>query len=219
MIPPSEMAVAMWNILVGGKMDADILFTLKNTMVAIAISIVGGLVIGIGLHAVPRLRRVLDPALASYYAVPTFVFYPLLVGLFGITAVPLIAIGAMSGIVAMIVNTAVGLDRVPAVLLKTAAAYRLGPLRRTFFITLPAAAPHLMTGVKLAVAFAVIGTIAGEFILSVAGMGKNVALAYNNFDNADMYGLLLLLLTAVIVVNMLLSMWEKRMHARWRRAS
>lgn len=216
MIPPSEMATALVALLRTGKVTHDIAFTFGNILIAIAIAVLGGGLLGFALHAVPRLRRALDPFLASYYAVPTFVFYPLLVGILGLNDMPLIAIGGMSGIVAMIVNTAIGLDRVPSVFLKTADTYQLGPLRRAVFVALPAAAPHLMTGIKLAVAQSVIGTIAGEFILSTSGLGKHIAIAYNDFDNEMMYGLLLLLLASVMLVNGLLSMWEKRMHQRWR---
>ena len=50
-------------------------------------------------------------------------------------------------------------------------------------IRLPAAAPHLFSGLKLAVAYSFIGVIAGEFILSTKGVGHEIAYAYNNFDN------------------------------------
>jgi NitT/TauT family transport system permease protein len=80
---------------------------------------------------------------------------------------------------------------------------------------LPAAAPHLLTGVKLAVAYTVIGIVAGEFILSTAGMGKRIAFGYQDFDNRTMYGMLLLLLVLVTVVNVGLASWEKRLHRRF----
>ena len=59
--------------------------------------------------------------------------------------------------------------------------------------------PHLITGVKLSVAYSVIGIVAGEFILATAGMGKRIAFGYQDFDNRTMYGMLLLLLVLVTV--------------------
>jgi NitT/TauT family transport system permease protein len=123
--------------------------------------------------------------------------------------------GAMFGIVAMIVNTMIGLDRVPRVIAKTATVMRLGPMRRLLLLRLPAAAPHLVTGIKLAVAYSVIGIVAGEFILATAGIGKRIAFGYQDFDNRTMYGMLLLLLILVMVVNGGLSHWEKRLHRRF----
>ena len=215
MIPPTEMVGALWQILTTGRFNQDIAFTIWNTTVAIGFSVVGGFLVGAVLHALPRVRRAVEPLLSAYYAVPIFVFYPLLVVAFGVGRASLIAMGALFGIVAMIVNTMLGLDRVPTVILKSASVMRLGPWTRLVLIRLPAASPHLVTGVKLAVAYTVIAIVAGEFILATAGMGKRISFGYNDFDNRTMYGMLLLLLALVMVVNGALSAWEQRLHRRF----
>ena len=215
MIPPTEMFGALWQILMTGKFNEDIIFTVWNTAIAIGFSVVGGFVIGSLLHALPRVRRTVEPLLSAYYAVPIFVFYPLLVVAFGVGRASLIAMGALFGIVAMIVNTMLGLDRVPAVILKSASIMRLSPWRSLLLVRLPAAGPHLVTGVKLAVAYTVIAIVAGEFILATAGMGKRISFGYNDFDNRTMYGMLLLLLILVMMVNGALSAWERRLHRRF----
>ncbi len=215
LIPPTEIAVALWQILLSGKANSDILFTIVNTLAAITLSVVLGLWLGAALHALPRLRRVFEPLLSAYYAVPVFIFYPLLIVAFGVGRTPLVVMGAMFGIVAMIVNTMTGLDRVPRAIARTATVMRLGPLRGLLLVRLPATAPHLLTGIKLAVAYAVIGIVAGEFILATAGIGKRIAFGYQDFDNRTMYGMLLLLLIFVLAVNGALSHWEKRLHHRF----
>jgi len=80
---------------------------------------------------------------------------------------------------------------------------------------LPAAAPHLFTGVKLCVAYSFIGVIASEFILAPSGLGHAIAYAYNDFDNRTMYALMLFLMVVVIALNMLLHGWEQRLLKRW----
>jgi NitT/TauT family transport system permease protein len=215
LIAPSEMTVALYRLLASGRVAADITFTLHNAAWAIALSVVAGFAIGAGLHAVPRARRVLDPLFSAYYAVPTFVLYPLMIVAFGVGATSLIVMGALFGIVAMIVNTLIGLDRVPRAHVKTAQVLRLGPVRAMLRVRLPAAAPFLVTGIKLAVAYSVIGVVAGEFILATAGIGKRIAFAYNDFDNRTMYGLLLFLLAIVVMLNSLVHGWEQRLHRRW----
>jgi NitT/TauT family transport system permease protein len=215
MIPPTEMVVAMWQILRSGSANGDIAFTVVNLLVAIVLSVVAGFGLGAVLHALPRVRRVCEPLLSAYYAVPVFIFYPLLIVAFGVGRTALIVMGAAFGIVAMIVNTLTGLDRVPKVITRTAAVMRLNVIVRLLLLRLPAASPHLMTGVKLAVAYSVIGIVAGEFILATAGIGKRIAFGYQDFDNRMMYGMLLLLLLLVVVVNGVLSCWEKRLHQRF----
>jgi NitT/TauT family transport system permease protein len=214
-IPPSEMAASRWDILRTGRFNADIAFTTFNTAAAIALAILAGFTVGAVLHIVPRLRRVSEPVLSAYYAIPTFVFYPLLIVIFGAGRTALIVMGALFGIVAMIVNTMLGLDHVPAAVDKAGLILRLDSVRQLILIRLPAAAPHFVTGIRLAVAYSVIGIVAGEFILATSGMGKRIAFAYDNFDNRTMYGMLLLLLIGVLLTNGVLTYWENRLHRRF----
>src|ERR1700687_6186367 len=106
MIPPSEMMLALANVVATAPWFwSDVSYTLGNLAAAIGLSVLGGFLIGLAVHAVPRLRRVLDPIFTSYYAVPTFVLYPLLIVFFGLGPTSLIVLGALFGIVAMIVAT------------------------------------------------------------------------------------------------------------------
>ena len=65
MIPPSEMVTALWTILASGSANADIAYTLTNTLAAIVCAVLTGFAAGVIIHALPRLRRVLDPLLLS----------------------------------------------------------------------------------------------------------------------------------------------------------
>ena len=214
MIPPSEMVDAMVRLLWSGRLTGDILFTFRNVAIAFVLAMVAGFLGGVILHRLPRLRRAVDPLLGSYYAVPVFIFYPLFIVLFGLNAWPLIMVGFLFAVAAVVVNTLNGFDRVPAVMFRTARVMRLGRVRALFLITLPSALPFLFTGVKLAVAYSFIGVIAGEFILSGHGMGHEIAFAYNSFDNRTMYGLMLFLIVFVTFINMGLHMIEQYLHAR-----
>src|SRR5205823_7343296 len=138
----------------------------------------------------------------------------LLVALFGLNTIPLIVIGFVFATAAMVISTLNGLDRVPRVMTKTARILRLSPVRAVLMVTLPAAAPYLFTGLKLALAYSFIGVIAGEFILSGGGLGFSIAYAYNNFDNQTMYAVMLFVLTTVTVVNGALHVWEQRLLGR-----
>ena len=219
MIPPTQMVVALAKLpATAGWFWPDVRYTLVNIGLAVAISVAGGFLIGLVVHALPRLRRMADPIFTSYYSVPTFILYPLLIVFFGIGPMSLVVMGALFGIVAMIVATIAAIDRIPRVLLKVARVSHLGPIRTALLMKLPAAAPHLMTGLRLAVAYSIIGIIAGEFILATAGIGRRVALAYNDFDNPTMYALLVLILGFAAGLNALLGALEQAVHRRWYRA-
>jgi NitT/TauT family transport system permease protein len=213
-IPPSAMAAALAGLIASGAILPDIAKTLSNVAAAFVLSVNGGFLLGLLIHAAPRLRRALDPLLATYYAVPFFVFYPLLIVVFGMSDLPIIVIGFLFGVVAMIIATLNGLDRVPRVALKVARLARMDPVSTALTIKFPAAVPYLFTGIKLAVAYSFIGVIASEFILSGAGLGYAIAYAYNNFDNPRMYALMLFILVSVTAVNMVLHTLEQRMLRR-----
>jgi NitT/TauT family transport system permease protein len=152
--------------------------------------------------------------LASYYSVPTFIFYPLLVALLGLGKAPLVVLGVLSAAPAVMISTLSGLDSVSPVLMKMARVHRLSPARTLWWIVLPAALPRLFTGFKLALSYALIGVIAGEFILSGTGLGYSISFAYQSFDNRAMYGLMLFVLLVAVIVNGILSVWEERLARR-----
>lgn len=208
MPPPSIIALDLVRLLASGKMNGAMLKTLLNVVVAFGAATVTGVMFGVAIHGQRALRRGLEPLFATYYAIPVFAFYPLLIVLFGLGDAPQILIGFMLAVVAVIMNTLAGLDRVSRVLLKTARIHRLGPLKTALHVTLPCATPYLLTGVRLAVAYAFIGVIGAQFIMSNAGVGYEISFAYNNFDNATMYPLILLIILISVMLNAALSHWE-----------
>lgn len=213
-IPPSEMFVAALQILSQGQYARDIWLTLSSAAAAIVLAVIVGFLGGLLLARLPRLRRVVDPLLMSWYAVPIFVFYPMLIVIFGLNRWPLIALGFLFSIVAMAVNTLNGVERIPAVQIRTARTLRMGAVRTTLKVRLPASLPFVFTGVKLTIVYSFIAIIGGEFLLSGAGFGYQIAFAYNNFDNPTMYGLMLLLLVFVGTLNMILHTIEHRLYQR-----
>jgi NitT/TauT family transport system permease protein len=211
---PHRIAQDMVKLLASGALDKAIAKTLANAGVAFVLAMVLGVAFSALLHAHRAVRETLDPLFATYYAIPVFAFYPLLIYVFGLGDGPQILIGFMLGVIAVIVNTLNGLDRVPPVLLKTARVHRLGRAEIALAITLPYALPYVLTGAKLALAYSLIGVIGSEFIMSRGGMGYEIAFAYTSFDNATMYPLIVLTLLVSVLVNTLLTRWEKTLLSR-----
>ena len=214
MQPPHRIVVDFVRLLASGRLTPEIAKSMGNVLLAFALAYVIGIVVGTVLHGFKTARDTLDPLFATYYAIPVFAFYPLFIVMFGLGDGPQVLIGVLLGVVAVIVTTLNGLDRVPPVLRKTARIGGLGPLETALRVTLPFCAPYLLTAAKLALAYAFIGVIGSEFIMARNGMGYEIGYAFLNFDNATMYPLILLILLLSIVMNGLLSHWEKVLLAR-----
>ena len=214
MIAPSQMAEELMKILVSGEYSADIISSIANVLISTLLSVTLGFMAGLIIYSAQSLRAALEPLLASYYAVPTFIFYPVFISLFGVGSGAIIAIAVLLAIVSMITATLNGLDRIPRVLRKTGRIYRMSRIKTALMIELPSAAPSLFTGVKLSVAYSFIGVIASEFILSGSGIGYAIAYAYNNFENRHMYALMLLVILLVTGVNTLLNGIDRRLQSQ-----
>ena len=211
---PSRILLGLWMVIKTGAFNAAILKTLTNVGLAFVLSVVVGIAAGAAIHRARLLRALLEPLFSTYYAIPIYAFYPLFIVVFGLGDAPQVLIGFMLAVVSMIVSTLAGLDSVPAVLGKTARVLQLGPIETIRSVTLPYAASYLFTGVKLAVAYAFIGVIGAEFIMSGTGLGYEIRFAYDNLDNNVMYPLILLILLIAVTVNLSLDHWERALRAR-----
>ena len=214
MPPPHIILRDLFRMLLAGRYFDEIGKSLVNVLVAFASAYLVGVIIGTILNGHKTTREILDPLFATYYAIPVFAFYPLFIVMFGLGDGPQVLIGFMLAVVAVIITTLNGLDRVPPVLKKTARVSGLNALQTARHITLPFCAPYLLTAAKLALAYAFIGVIGSEFIMARSGMGYEISYAYTNFDNATMYPLILLILLLSIAANSLLSRWERMLLAR-----
>ncbi len=97
--------------------------------------------------------------------------------LFGLNDYPKVVIAYLYAVVAMIVNTLSGLDRMPRVYRKTAQVLGMSGPATAFHIVLPAAAPYVFTGVKLAIAYSFIGWSA-RVHPGTSGRGYRIGFAY-----------------------------------------
>jgi NitT/TauT family transport system permease protein len=213
-LPPGEMVTSMIDHVLSGEVNESMMQTFSTIALAFVLAIGLGTLGGVLLHRWSRLRDIVDPLLASYYSVPTFIFYPLLVALLGLGKAPLVVLGVLSAAPAVMISTLSGLDGVSPVLLKLGRVQRLSPVRTLWWIVLPDALPRLFSGFKLALSYALIGVIAGEFILSGTGLGYSISFAYQSFDNRAMYGLMLFVLLVAITANGILYVWEGRLARR-----
>jgi NitT/TauT family transport system permease protein len=201
LVPPTVMVRAMATAFTQRATLNDFGVTLGSVAMSVIIAAVLGIALGIVLHALPRVRRACEPFIASYYALPLFALYPVLVVIFGIGPTPIVLTGVLYATMSVVIGTLSGLDRIPSVFRKAAKVHRLGRLATVFRILLPAAAAEVAGGITLAVSYGFVAVIASEFLLAPAGLGHAIADAYTTFRIERMYGLMLGLALVVILIN------------------
>lgn len=65
---------------------------------------------------------------------------------------------------------------------------------------LPFALPHIFSGLRIGVTFAVIGVVLGEFITAQSGLGYMILFSANNFETALLLAAILMLCAVGIVL-------------------
>lgn len=210
LVPLSSMVTQLVELFASGQITPHLVATGSMVLLAFVLACVSGLAVGFVLWRMPRLYRVLDPYLTSYYAMPFFAFYPVLVAIFGLSRLPVMLIAWAWAVVAVIVGTVGGLRKIPAVYHRTVAVYRLTAWQSFRQVYVPAAAPLVFNGIKLALSYSIIGVVASEFILAPNGLGWLVSYDYENFAVAEMYAVILLIVVLTIVLTSAIGAVQRR---------
>jgi sulfonate transport system permease protein len=151
----------------------------------LAIAVVAGVLVGIALGLSKRARRNLSPITEFLRATPFAALVPVGLVLFGPGATMEISLIAFASWWPVLLSTADGIRAVDPVLLDSARVYGVSPLRRIFRVALPAAAPRVFAGVRIAVAIAIAATVIANMFASNAGLGFFVVDAQGRFDVRD----------------------------------
>lgn len=179
----------------------DLMPSLAAIAASFALATVLGIMTGLLIWAVPAVRHSLDPWLATYYAIPTFALYPLLVVVMGVGVAPIILLGTLFAVVAMISAMVDGLDAIPRTTLRLMQSLQMPRLQRLTKVLVPAALPQISVGLRLALSYSIIMVLASEFVLSTRGLGHFISNAYNDFSITDMYAGVLLVFALALFLN------------------
>jgi NitT/TauT family transport system permease protein len=212
LIPLSRIVPEFFELLSDGELTPHLLSTGGAFVLSFLLAGVTGVPLGYLLWRYEPLKRTLDPYLTTYYAIPIFAFYPLLLAIFGFNILPVVVISWAWAVVAVVLNTAIGFGEVPRVFVKVGQSMNLSRWQLLSRIFFPAAVPYVFTGLKLGMVYSLIGVIASEFVLSTQGLGYLVSYNYTNFRTAAMYSAMFLILFLAILLNWALNSIERRLY-------
>lgn len=197
---PAELLQAFVQTWVGPAFVTDVLPSLGRLAVGIVLSIVIGIVAGtlIGLNR--WLRELLEPMLEFFRAVPPPVLIPIVAVLMGTTDAMKVVVIVAGSVWPILLNTIEGVRATDSVMTETARSFALTPVERLRYLTLPAASPRIMTGVRQALSIALILMVISELVYSSSGLGNRIVFFQRNYLIAEMWsGILLLGLIGVLL--------------------
>lgn len=183
-----------------------------------AYEVVGGFAIGASVGAslgiILGMRRfmaaVLEPYINYMAATPKIVFLPIMMVLFGVGAGSKIAMAAISAFFPVAVSVYRGMLLVNPVLLRVARSFKASQWTLVKSVYLPSIVPPLLTGLRLGLGVAIVGTLLAEIKLSNKGLGYVVIQHYNFFRTADMYAVLIIIFMIAVGINTVMDRLAKR---------
>ena len=174
-----------------------------------AYEVVAGFAIGSGVGAalgiVLGLRRflaaILEPYINYMAATPKIIFLPIMMVMFGVGAGSKVAMAALSAFFPVAVSVYRGTLLVNPVLVRVAMSFKASQWRIVRSVYLPSLVPPLLTGLRLGLGVAIVGTLLAEIKLSNKGLGYVVIQHYNFFRTADMYAVLIIIFVIAVAIN------------------
>jgi NitT/TauT family transport system permease protein len=204
MPPPSDIASALADTVRTAEFRSDLARTALEVCASCTIGIIAGLAIGALSARVKTVGDVAEPYLVTLYAMPTLVFYPILLAIMGLGSGPIITITSVMVVIPVALNAMVGLRSINPVLIKMGRSMNSTPGQLYRKVLLPAATPLVIPGIKLGIMYGIIGTVAMEFILADRGLGYRIGHHYNNFAILDMWtGIVVVMVLAMVIVSLL----------------
>lgn len=179
---------------------------------ALAVTLLGGLALGLLLGYFRLAGEVFDPIIGACYAIPKITLYPIVLLLFGLSLSAKVAFGVLHGIFPMIIFTMGGVKNVRPVLLNAARTLRLSPLATMRHVLIPAALPEIFTGFRVGFSLALLGTLIGEMFASDQGLGFLLMRGISQGDSATIMAISLLLFGLSSVAGWGLLRIDHRLH-------
>ena len=205
----------------------SLLVTLATTFEALSLALVGGVALAVLFSQSKLVEYALYPYAVTLQVTPIVAIAPLLL----IYLPQPTAVLACAWIVAffpVLSNTTFGLNSVDHNLTDLFDLYKASRLQTLLYLKLPAALPHMLSGLKIAGGLALVGAVVAEMAAGAAGAGSGLAyrIAESSYrlNIPRMFAALILLSAAGIAIffalsslsDLLLRQWHESATARER---
>jgi nitrate/nitrite transport system permease protein len=188
---PSDVGAKLWSHLadplydrgpndkgIGIQLAYSLARVLFGYLLAALVAIPIGFVIGMS----PTIYKALDPFIQVLKPVSPLAWMPLALFTLQDSGVSAVFVIFICSLWPMLINTAFGVASVRREWLNVARTLEVGPFRKAFRVILPAAAPTIMTGMRISIGIAWLVIVAAEMLVGGTGIGYFVWNEWNNLS-------------------------------------
>ncbi len=172
---------AFYDNLANGELLHHAATSLTRALSGFGLAVVLGTVLGASMARMRTVERLFEPLFSFGYPIPKIALYPLFILALGFGSPSKIALIALECLFPIAVNTYFGVRSVPPRLVWSAQNLGASPLTIFWKVLVPAAAPTIFTGLRVALPLSMVVVIITEMIGDSSGLGYFIAYSSASF--------------------------------------
>jgi sulfonate transport system permease protein len=169
--PPSTIATGAVDMVTSGDLVGDTLLTITRIGVGFVVGGILGYATGLTTGVFLTARRIVEPTLSAIYTVPKIALLPVFLTIFGFGEAPKIALVSLTVFFYVWIYTMEAVVQIPRGYRDAARSFRVTRRQELVHVVMPATLPSVFTGLRVAIAVAVLVTISSEYIVGGSGLG------------------------------------------------
>lgn len=212
---PSEIFQRVADWAGDGTLWTNTRITLTEIVLGYLLGSVAGVIAGFAIAPQRTLGRILDPYVMALYSIPKVALAPLFIIWFGIGLNMKVLLAAVTVFFLVFLNTMAGVRDVDTGLVE--AVRLMGGRRRDVLlkVILPASMGGVITGLRVAIPYALLGAVIGELVASNRGLGYLISDSAAKYDTAGVFAAIVVLSVIAAAANMGVDALDRR-SSRWK---
>lgn len=222
--PPTTVLKNTWDILTlhtpawqyGPNIYLHVLTSIRQGVIGLALGTVGGIILGLGFGRVKVIYGMLTPVVRAMYPIPSIAWMPLAILWFGLGDEAIIVTVALAVFCPVFFSAQAGARQIDQIQIDAARCFGAKGIRLFRKVVLPAAVPHLASGLRIGVGESWRTVVATEILVSQSGIGFVLNQSRFYFRAADLITTMIIVaIIGYVTERLLVGMLEKRTIERW----
>lgn len=198
--PPSEVLLITTEITISGQIIPHLLISLYRITLGLGLSILIGVLLGIGMARSRPVENFFDIFLALTYPIPKTALVPLAILWLGIGTETAVLIVFLACLLPIILNSYNAAKNVDQNLVWSAQMMGTSKRRILWKVVIPDTIPEIITGIRQAIPFAFIALVSAELIASDRGIGHEI-LRHGQIGNYPSMFAVVVIISAVAYIS------------------
>lgn len=202
---PSQVVTLFFKELHSYTMWYNIWITFEEAVLGLILGTIFGTLFGLLIWANETLRKILEPYLLIFGAIPIFALAPMLIIWFGIGLSSKVFMAAFSVFLVALSQSYEGTKNASQKYTLFAQSLGCSRMQMMYKIILPGSLQWVLSGIKMNIGLALLGAFIGEFVSSTAGLGYYILKQGSLFNTAGVLVGIILLTCLSLVMNIVLN--------------